>query len=202
MSSHREAPEISQDPVADSADLYAFVSPDAPNTVTLIANYVPLQSPAAGPNFWEFGEDVLYEINIDNDGDGRADVTYQFRFKTELGNNNTFLYNTGPIQSLDSPNWNRKQFYDVTRISKGYGQKLGAHLPSPPCNIGPLSTPNYSKLAQDAVRDLGGGRKVFAGQRSDGFYVDLGAIFDLGRLRPFDAAHNNFGLAKLVNPAA
>jgi hypothetical protein len=199
VSSHREAPEIAQDPVADSADLYAFVSPDAPDTVTLIANYVPLQSPAAGPNFFEFGEDVLYEINVDNDGDGRADVTYQFRFTTELGNNNTFLYNTGPIDSLGSANWNRKQFFDVTRIAGGRSQKLGAHLASPPCNIGPLSTPNYAKLAADAVHDLGYGRKVFAGQRSDGFYVDLGAIFDLGRLRPFDGAHNNFGLAKLVN---
>ena len=203
MSSHREAPEISQDPVADSADLYAFVSPDVPNTVTLIANYVPLQSPAAGPNFFEFGEDVLYEINIDNDGDGQPNVTYQFRFKTVLGNNNTFLYNTGPIQSIDSANWNRKQFYDVARVvhdpHQVTVQTIGHNLASPPCNIGPLSTPNYGGLAQQAVHDLGGGRKVFAGQRSDGFYVDLGSIFDLGRLRPFDAAHNNFDLAKLVN---
>ena len=203
MSSHREAPEISQDPVADSADLYAFVSPDVANTVTLIANYVPLQSPAAGPNFFEFGEDVLYEINIDNDGDGQPNVTYQFRFKTVLGNNNTFLYNTGPIQSIDSANWNRKQFYDVVKVVHGANeitaQTIAHNLASPPCNIGPLSTPNYAGLAQQAVHDLGGGRKVFAGQRSDGFYVDLGAIFDLGRLRPFDAAHNNFGLAKLVN---
>ena len=73
MSSHREAPEISKDPVADSADLYAFVSPDNPSTVTIIANYVPLQQPAGGPNFYEFGDDVLYEIHIDNDGDARAD---------------------------------------------------------------------------------------------------------------------------------
>ena len=82
MSSHREAPEISKDPVADSTDLYAFVSPDAPDTVTLIANYVPLQGPAGGPNFYEFGDDVLYEINIDNDGDGDVDITYQFQFTT------------------------------------------------------------------------------------------------------------------------
>ncbi len=82
MSSHREAPEISKDPVADSTDVYAFVSPDRPDTVTLIANYVPLQGPAGGPNFYEFGDDVLYEIHIDNDGDGRAEITYQFRFQT------------------------------------------------------------------------------------------------------------------------
>src|SRR6266567_4450212 len=84
MSSHREAPEISTDPVADSTDVYAFVSPDQPDTVTLIANYVPLQAPAGGPNFYEFGDDVLYEIHIDNSGDGRADITYQFRFRTEV----------------------------------------------------------------------------------------------------------------------
>ena len=84
MSSHREAPEISKDPVADSTDVYAFVSPDAPNTVTLIANYVPLQGPAGGPNFYEFGDDVLYEINIDNNGDGHPDVIYQFQFQTSL----------------------------------------------------------------------------------------------------------------------
>src|ERR1700749_1806039 len=107
MSSHREAPEISKDPVADSTDVYAFVSPDAPDTVTLIANYLPLQGPAGGPNFYEFGDHGLYEIHIHTTGDGRPDVTYQFRFTTKIPNPHTFLYNTGPIQSLTSPNWNR-----------------------------------------------------------------------------------------------
>src|SRR5271154_6047229 len=116
MSSHREAPGISKDPVADSSDVYAFVSPDAPGTVTLIANYVPLQGPAGGPNFYEFGDDVLYEINIDNDGDGDVDITYQFQFTTVVEIGGTFLYNVGPIAALDSPNWNRRQFYSVTRI--------------------------------------------------------------------------------------
>src|SRR5206468_918912 len=100
MSSHREAPEISKDPVADNTDVYAFVSPDRPDTVTLIANYIPLEGPAGGPNFYEFGDDVLYEIHIDNDGDADVDITYQFRFQTDLRNPNTFLYNTGPINSL------------------------------------------------------------------------------------------------------
>ena len=197
MSSHREAPEIAKDPVADSSDVYAFVSPDKPDTVTLIANYVPLQGPAAGPNFYEFGDDVLYEIHVDNDGDGRADVTYQFRFTTTLRNNNTFLYNTGPIQSLDSPSWNRRQTYTVTSVD-GHGrqQVLGRNLACPPCNIGPLSTPDYPALANAAQHSLGGGRTVFAGQRAEGFYVDLGAIFDLGSLRPFADAHNHFGLSK------
>src|SRR5258705_11997211 len=154
MSSHREAPEISKDPVADSTDVYAFVSPDRPDTVTLIANYVPLQAPAGGPNFYEFGDDVLYSIHIDNNGDGRADVSYDFQFTTEVRNPDTFLYNTGPVQALNSPNWNRRQFYTVTRtVGDGRPQQLGPHLPCPPCNIGPLSTPDYPTLAAGAVRD-------------------------------------------------
>ena len=124
MSSHREAPEISKDPVADSSDLYAFVSPDKPDTVTIIANYVPLQQPAGGPNFYEFGDDVLYQIFIDNDGDGDADITYQFQFYTLLtdqGPNDIFLYNTGQINHLTDTTWNRKQFYRVTRCDRKEG---------------------------------------------------------------------------------
>jgi hypothetical protein len=190
MSSHREAPEISKDPVADSSDLYAFVSPDHPDTVTIIANYVPLQTPASGPNFFEFGDDVLYEVHIDATGDARPDITYQFRFHTELRNNRTFLYNTGPIESLDSKNWNRRQFYSVTKVD-AYGKStvLAAKLPCPPCNVGKISVPDYAALAADAVRGLKTGEKVFAGQRADAFFVDLGAIFDLGTLRPFQNKH-------------
>src|ERR1700735_4913845 len=114
MSSHREAPEISKDPVADSTDLYAFVSPDDPGTVTLISNYIPLEGPAAGPNFYEFGDDVLYQINIDNNGDGVADVTYGVQFTTTVLDPNTFLYNTGPIASLTDPHFNRRQTYSVS----------------------------------------------------------------------------------------
>src|SRR5260370_3355748 len=117
MSSQREAPEISKDPVADSTDVYAFVSPDKPDTVTLIANYIPLQGPAGGPNFYEFGDDVLYQIHIDNDGDGLAEISYQFRFSTEAVNPDTFLYNTGPIESLTRPNANRLQSYDVPLLN-------------------------------------------------------------------------------------
>jgi len=196
MSSHREAPGISKDPVADSSDVYAFVSPDKPDTVTLIANYVPLQGPAGGPNFYEFGDDVLYQIHIDNDGDGLSDVTYLFRFGYSVANLDTFLYNTGPIESLDSKNWNRRETYSVVRDEHGQTETLATALLCPPCNIGPLSTPNYDKLASEAVHNLPGGRKVYAGQRADGFYVDLGSIFDLGDLRPFASAHNHFGLSK------
>jgi Domain of unknown function (DUF4331) len=207
MSSHREAPEISKDPVADNTDVYAFVSPDRPETVTLVSNFVPLQDPPGGPNFFEFGDDVLYSIYIDNDGDGRPEIAYEFTFSTELRNPDTFLYNTGPITSLDSPNWNKRQFYSVTRVdgddTTAYGtsrfgedgdvrlrtRALGEGLACPPCNIGPRSTPNYAGLGQAAVHDLSDGVKVFAGQRTDGFYVDLGAIFDLADLRPFQNLH-------------
>jgi hypothetical protein len=189
MSSHREAPEISKDPVADSTDVYAFVSPDQPDTVTLIANYIPLQLPSGGPNFYEFGDDVLYEIHIDNDGDGQADISYQFRFSTTVRDPGTFLYNTGPIGSLNDPNWNRVQTYDVAVVAGGSFTTLGSGLPCPPCNIGPLSTPDYAGLAAAAVTSLSGGISVFAGQRAEAFYVDLGAIFDLGDLRPFANLH-------------
>src|SRR5436309_1700869 len=189
MSSHREAPEISKDPFADSTDTYAFVSPDAPDTVTLITNYVPLEGPAAGPNFYEFGDDVLYEINIDNNGDGVSDITYRFNFHTETNNTNTYMYNTGPITTLDSPSWNRRQFYTVTKVVGGSETIIGEHLASPPCNIGPRSTPDYAGLAEAAVHKLAGGQVVFAGQRREGFYVDLGSVFDLTVLRPFQNFH-------------
>ena len=198
MSSHREAPEISKDPVADSTDVYAFISPDKPGTVTLIANYIPLQGPAGGPNFYEFGDDVLYEIHIDNNGDGRADISYQFRFSTTVRDPDTFLYNVGPIESLNSPNWNRVQTYSVSVN----GSSLGSGLACPPCNIGPLSTPDYAGLAGAAVHSLGGGVSVFAGQRAEAFYVDLGAIFDLGDLRPFENLHAQYGLNAFSGPAA
>ena len=190
MSSHREAPEISKDPVADSTDVYAFVSTDQPDTVTLISNYVPLEEPPGGPNFFEFGDDVLYEIKVDNDGDGKAEITYQFRFQTQTRNPNTFLYNTGQITSINSPNWNRPQFYSVTKVdASGNSSVLGNNLACPPCNIGPRSTPNYSTLAGEAVHKLASGEVVFAGQRAEGFYVDLGSIFDLADLRPFQNLH-------------
>jgi Domain of unknown function (DUF4331) len=189
VSSHREAPSISKDPVADNTDTYAFVSPDKPDTVTLIMNYLPGESPAGGPNFYEFGHDVLYEFVIDNDANADEDIKYQFRFHTEVKNKNTFLYNFGQITSLTSPVWNRVQMYSVTRVSHGHSEVLGSDLLCPPVNIGPRSTPNYAALASAAVHTLSDGSKVFAGQRRDGFFVDLGSIFDLGDLRPFQNLH-------------
>ncbi len=193
MTSHREAPKISKDPVADNTDLYAFVSPDKPDTVTILANYIPLEEPAGGPNFNTFGDDVLYEIMIDNTGDGIEDVTYQFKFKTKIGNPDTFLYNTGPISSLTDSSWNVKQFYSVTKVlgprRSGTPTVLGTNLSTPPVNIGPRSTPNYTDLANAAVNILSDGSTVFAGQRDEAFYVDLGSIFDLATLRPFQNLH-------------
>jgi Domain of unknown function (DUF4331) len=187
MSSHREAPGVLCDPCADNTDTYAFVTPN--NTVAIITNYVPVEAPAGGPNFYEFGNDVTYHINIDNNGDGRPDIVYQFRFQTAITNPNTFLYNTGPIDRLDSPNWNRRQTFSVTKITRDGSRRLARNLACPPCNIGPRSTPNYGALADAATYQLDSGEKVFAGQRAEGFFVDLGSVFDLGTLRPFQNLH-------------
>jgi hypothetical protein len=203
MSSHREAPEISKDPVADSTDLYAFMSPDRPGTVTLIANYIPLEAPDGGPNFYEFSDEVLYSINIDNTGDGFPDISYRFRFTTVNNAPGSFLYNDGPITALTPPsptsNWNRQQTYTLTRVDMPWNRwrnqgeiVFGSGLLCPPCNIGPLSTPNYPSLASAAIHSVAAGpfsAQVFAGQRAEGFYVDLGAVFDLGDLRGFAGAH-------------
>jgi hypothetical protein len=180
-SSHREAPLLAQDPMADNTDVYAFVSPDAPDTVTLIANFIPFQKPDGGPNFYSFDPNVVYEIHIDNNGDAVEDITYQWRFTTEVRNPATFLYNTGTVTSLDDPDLNVRQSYRLTRIDgprrTGTVTELSGRLPVPPPNIGPRSTPNYGALG-GGIQSLPGNITVFAGQRDEGFYVDLG-IFDL-----------------------
>ena len=190
-SSHREAPRISEDPLADTTDLYAFVSPDRPDTVTFIANWIPLEEPAGGPNFNKFGDDIRYRINIDNNGDASDDIIYEWRFTTRVLNPNTFLYNTGPITSLNDPDFNIRQYYSLAKIERPGDERhiIAEGLATPPVNIGPRSTPNYEALAQAAVYDLPGGYKSFVGQRDDPFFVDLGSIFDLGGLRPLNSAH-------------
>ncbi len=188
-SSHREAPLISQDPLADNTDVYAFVSPTSPDKVTLISNFIPLQLPASGPNFWKFDDNVLYEIMIDNDGDAFEDITFQFRFRTSVRNQATFLYNIGQITSLDDTDWNIRQFYDVIRVDgprrTGRRQVLARNVPSPPVNVGSRSLPDYDSVANAAIQTIPGGMKVFAGQRDEGFYVNLG-VFDLLGVPPAD----------------
>jgi hypothetical protein len=189
-SSHREAPLISGDPNADNTDLYAFVSPDDPDSLTIIANYIPLQEPSGGPNYFPFDDTVRYEIHIDNTGDGKSDIRYDFRFKTRPKVNNfagipTFLYNDGPITSLTDENWLVPQTYNVDRN----GVRIATNVHTPPANVGPRSTPNYADTAALAVKTLSNGTKLFAGQRDDAFFVDLGSIFDLAGLRPFNELH-------------
>ncbi len=186
-SSHREAPFIGGDPQADATDVYAFRSPDRPDTVTLVANYVPLEVAAAGPNFYKFGEDVLYELNVDNDGDARDDISFQFRFDDRINNGNTFLYNAGPITSLKDPDLNQEQFYSVSMLegmdhedSLRKGKVVARNLQVAPANVGPKSyTEGYRKVANQAIYGIGDGVKVFAGPRDDPFFADLGGIFDL-----------------------
>ena len=188
-SSHREAPLISEDPAADNTDTYVFRSPDRPDTVTLVGNWIPLEEPAGGPNFNKFGDDVKYTLNVDNDGDAVDDIVYEFRFRTSVQNQNTFLYNTGPITSLDDPDFNIRQSYSVAKVENGRRTMVASGLATPPVNIGPRSTPDYEALAVAAVANLKGGGKVFAGQRDDPFFVDLGSVFDLLGLRPLNQAH-------------
>src|SRR5439155_27008799 len=148
MSSHREAPTISKDPVADNTDLYAFVDPVDTSKVTILSNFIPLEEPAGGPNFFQFGDDVLYEILIDNNGHGVEDVTYQFRFKNTTQNPATSLYNTGPIGSLTEPTWNVRRLYSVMTVTAprrpGSSTLVGSALPTPPARSGPRSTPDYA----------------------------------------------------------
>jgi hypothetical protein len=166
-SSHREAPLIAEDPSADTTDLYAFRSPDAPNSLTVIANWIPAEDPAAGPNWYRFSERARYSIKLDRNGDAKPDVTYRFRFKNR--EDSLFLGNT-------------VQDYTVTRVWRGDEQVVASGV-TPPNNIGPRSTPNYRQLAESAVTNVAGGGKVFAGQREDAFFADIGAIFDLVAIR-------------------
>jgi hypothetical protein len=166
-SSHREAPLIAEDPSADTTDLYAFRSPEAPSYLTVIANWIPAEDTAAGPNWYRFSERARYSIKVDRNGDAKPDVTYRVRFKNR--EDSLFLGNT-------------VQDYTVTRVWHG-DEEVIARGVTPPNNIGPRSTPNYRQLAENAVTNLAGGGKVFAGQREDAFFADIGAIFDLVAIR-------------------
>jgi hypothetical protein len=182
-SSHREAPLISGQPQFDNTDVYAFVSPEKPDTTTLIANWIPFQDPAGGPNFYKFANDGAYDINIDSNGDANADLTYRWVFKDSYRNRKTFLYNTGPVTGLDDPDLNFRQTYDLFLITRNKGafvkqKQLANDAPVAPSNVGNASMPNYQTLRDQAVWQMSKGGRVFAGQADDPFFLDL-RVFDL-----------------------
>jgi len=187
-SSPREAPSIALDPTADNTDLYAFKANDAPNDLTVVANWIPFEDPAGGPNFYRFDDNADYYINIDNTGTGKPAIRYLFRFKTHTRNGNTFLYAAPGVSSIHDPKLNVFQTYTVTRERYRGGHKvssqvIGRNLLVAPNNVGPKTFPNYNAVASQAIGSLRGGGKVFAGQRDDPFFVDLGATFDGINLR-------------------
>ncbi|MGW2784574.1 DUF4331 domain-containing protein [Streptomyces populi] len=182
-SSHREAPLISGTPQYDNTDVYAFVSPDKPDTTTIVANWIPFEEPAGGPNFYTFADDAQYDIHIDNNGDAQGELIYRYTFKTHRKNGNTFLYNTGPVTSLDDPDLNITQTYDIDLL-RLHNQRLVSKtkvaddVPVAPSNVGKASMPDYAKLRHHAVTKLAGGSTTFAGQADDPFFLDL-RVFDL-----------------------
>jgi hypothetical protein len=198
-SSHREAPNTAQDPTADDTDIYAFTAKDAPDSLTVVANWIPFEDPAGGPNFYNFDPRAHYYVNIDNTGDGRYDIRYEFAFKTKIRNGNTYLAAIPPVRSLNDANLNIRQTYTLTREvfnSKGKQTSekvIAKNQPAVPSNIGPKTMPNYSALAQQGIRSLKGGGKVFVGQRDDPFFVDLGQTFDAVNFRPGVGTGNQGG---------
>jgi len=182
-SSHSEAPGTSKDRLIDDTDLYAWVSPDAGDKVTIVGNWVPLLEPNGGPNFYGFDDDAFYYMNIDNVGDAQDHIRYQFKFTTTRQNPNTFLYNTGVVRSLSDAALNVRQTCTVTRYDDGAPTVLATDIPVAPNFVGPASMPDYDALAAQAVRTLGDGTKIFIGPRDDPFFVDLAAIFDLLTIR-------------------
>lgn len=199
-SSHREAPLISQDPFADNTDTYVFIPQGSTDRLVLAASWIPFEGPEGGPNYWEWGKDVLYDIHVDTNGDAVSDVTYTLSSRVEIANPNTFLYNVGPLTSPGDPDWNRRQYYTLVEQFASGSQPAGAspsnvlvsdQLASP-VNIGAKSTPNWKQdLARDTIytfNDPGNGDmvQVYAGQTDDPFWVDL-QVFDLLTLRGHSA---------------
>ncbi len=185
-SSHREAPLIANDPLADNTDVYAFRSPDNPNTITLIACFIPFELPHGGPNYYNFGENIRYEIHVDNNtATAGDDVTYRFTF-TRVNEDPTTFFNIRLGQE------NLKTTYKCERSMDGGAtfQTIIANGVVPPNNIGPrsiespvgLGAPSYESLMTDAITNASTGETVFCGPADDPFYVDLGGVFDLGNL--------------------
>jgi hypothetical protein len=182
-SSHREAPLISGTPQYDNTDLYAFVSPDKPDTTTIVSDYIPFEEPAGGPNFYQFAEDAQYDIHVDNNGDAKDDLIFRYTFKTKIKNKQTFLYNTGVVDSLNDPDLNVTQSYnlDLIKLKNGRQQhttRLASGIPAAPSDVGKASMPDYAKLRSQAIYKTVGGGATFAGQADDPFFADL-RVFDL-----------------------
>lgn len=194
-SSHREAPLIAGDPQHDNTDVYAFTSPDKPDTVTLIANWIPFEEPNGGPNFYPFAAGSHYDINIDSSGTGKPDITYRWTFanadaRGQAPNGGTFLYNNGPVQSLDDPHLLFKQTYTLEEIKGGQTTTLVGNGVAAPSDVGVASMPNYAALRDQAISKLPDGGQTLAGQAADPFFLDL-RVFDLlygGNFK--EAGHN------------
>ena len=178
-SSHREAPLTAADPQIDTTDVWAYVSPDAPNKVTLLASWIPFEEPAGGPNFYLWAEDTNYDIRIDSDGDASPNIVYRWRFTTHYRNPNTFLYNTGVVTSLDDPDLNIYQTYDLYRMRGGQTRLILNDAPVAPSNVGAASMPTYNEdLFDAAVTPVMEEGKSWVGQSDDPFFLDL-RVFDL-----------------------
>lgn len=177
-SSHREAPLIAADPAVDNTDVYAFVSPDKPDTVTFVANWFGLQTPNGGPTFYPWATDANYDINIDTDGNAKPDIGYRLTFRTDdRRGTNTFLYNNGPVTSLDDENLLFRQFYTLS-VSKGGGWTKLLEGQVAPSRTGTASMPDYAQLRDQAIKDVPGGGKNYVGSAEDPFFADL-RVFDL-----------------------
>src|SRR5689334_3969158 len=191
--SHREAPLIANDPTADNTDFYMFRSWVNPENVVFIMNVYPVEEPGGGPNYFNFGDDVLYRISVDTNADGKEDLAYEVRFKTELRGPLTSLrlplayVALPPITALDgagSEGLISRQSYTVTQVRGNTSVNLGTKpMFAVPSNVGPLTMPNYEALAAQGIYGLANGGKIFAGQRDETFYIDLGATFDTLNLR-------------------
>jgi hypothetical protein len=183
-SSHREAPRILKDPTADNTDVWAFTAPEAPDSLTVVANWIPLADPAGGPNFYPLDENARYYVKIDNTGDGYEDVAYRWKFKTRFRNPNSFLYAAPQVTSVDDPDLNLVQTYDLYKETYNkhrrlVGVKRIAHdAPVVPDNVGPKTIPNFAQVEAGGVTHLEGGGKTIVTPADDAFFVDLGTIFD------------------------
>ncbi len=187
--SHREAPITALDQKADITDWFTFVSPEHPDRVIMILNVDPFLEPSNGPNYFPFDPGILYEMKVDNDHDGVEDITFQFRFKTEIRSPGVFTGFVGnlagipPITALDgagSEGLNLRQTYTVTMVTKTLTEDLtnGQSLFAVPTNVGPRTMPDYNALREQGIYTLAHGLRVFAGTIADPFFIDLGAAFD------------------------